>query len=241
MVYDKAKEKIFFDIFNQKTSISKARFYLLLRLTVDDSMINPDSIITIQLLTIFYDMRYIEVLTTMTKFKKSCLHPQWNGLFTLLFKGLSKRVAGSDGASKTFMTLLYGLYYGVNMDYGSILWTQLLQSPNSDSHYSEISCGRFWTLVTQWAMDKFHIPTMADSLMSSIATFHTKKSLSLIRPSFCSLVEFQNPCTSVFLGKASSSMNTRSFLLQDRGSLPPKCKARWMLLINQRNEGRRLK
>ncbi|CAH1431384.1 unnamed protein product [Lactuca virosa] len=120
-------------------------------------------------------MGYTEVLTTVIKFKKSCLPPQWNGLFTLLFKGLSERVAGSDGASKAFMTLLYGLYYGINMDYGSILWTQLVQSLTSSSRYSEISCGRFWTLVTQWAMEKFHIPVMADSLKSSIATFHRTK------------------------------------------------------------------
>ena len=69
----------------------------------------------------FYDMGYTEVLTTVTKFKKSCLPPQWNVLFTLLFKGLSKRVVGSDGASKAFMTQLYDLYYGVNMDYEFIL------------------------------------------------------------------------------------------------------------------------
>ena len=108
-IYNKVKEMIFFEIFNHKTSISKARFYLLLRLIVNDSMFNLDSITITQLFTMFYDMGYTEVLTMVTKFKKSCLPPQWNGLFTLLFKSLLERVAGSDGAIKAFMTLLYGL------------------------------------------------------------------------------------------------------------------------------------
>ena len=78
------------------------------------------------LFSMFYQMGYTEILTTITKFKKSCLPPQWNGLFTLLFKGLSERSAGSDGASKAFMTMLYGLYSGLNLDYGPIIWQQLV-------------------------------------------------------------------------------------------------------------------
>ena len=120
-------------------------------------------------------MGYIETLTTVTKFKKSCLPPQWNGLFTLLFKGLSERNAGSDGTSKSFMTIMYGLYNGVHMDYGSILWQQIVQRLTSSSRHSEVLCGRLWSIVTKWAMDRFHVPIMADSLLSFIATFHTTK------------------------------------------------------------------
>ena len=120
-------------------------------------------------------MRYTETLTTVTKFKKSCLPPQWNGLFTLMFKGLSERSAGSDGASKSFMTVLYGLYHGIDLDYGSIIWQQLVQSLVSSSRHSEISCGRFWSLITNLAMDRLRVPIMADSLLSSTATFHMTK------------------------------------------------------------------
>nr|KAJ0218696.1 hypothetical protein LSAT_V11C300141820 [Lactuca sativa] len=120
-------------------------------------------------------MGYTETLTTVTKFKKSCLPPQWNGLFTLLFKGLSERSAGSDGASKAFMTVLYGLYSGLNLDYGAIIWQQLIQSLLSSSKHSKISFGHLWTLITKWAMDRNRVPIMADSLLSSIATFHTMK------------------------------------------------------------------
>ena len=120
--YDKTKERVFFDILDLKMLISKNRFCSLLGLSYEASMVNPDSITIALLFSMFYNMEYTELLTTVTKVKKSCLPPQWNGLFTLLFKGLSERVAGSDGASKIFMTHLYGLYAGINMDYGFVLW-----------------------------------------------------------------------------------------------------------------------
>ena len=81
----------------------------------------------------FYDMGYTDFLTMVTIFKKSCLPPQWNGLLKLLYNGLAERVAGSDGASKGFMDILSGLYNGINLDYGSLIWSQLVQSLNSSS------------------------------------------------------------------------------------------------------------
>ena len=150
--YDKNKERVYFQIFNHKASISKGRFCSLLGLAVDASVISPDFITTTQLFTMFYEMGYTEVLTTFTKFKKSCLPPQWNGLLTILHKGLSERVGGFDGSNKCFMTILYGLYNGINLDYGSLIWSQLVHSLNSSTKHSEVSCGCFWTLVTRRAI-----------------------------------------------------------------------------------------
>ena len=143
----------------------------------------------------FYDMGYTDVLTTVTKFKKSCLSPQWNGLFTLIYKGLAERVAGSDGANKGFMTILYGLYHGINLDYGCLIWSQLVQSLNSSSKHSEISCGRLWTLVTCRAIEHFQIPIMADVLYSSIATFHT------------TIIIISDPTKFMFIGSIPESMS----------------------------------
>lgn len=88
--YDKTSVRVFFDILNQKASISKNRFCSLLGLSYEASMVNPDSFTTVQLFSMFYNMGYTEILTTVTKVKKSCLPPQWNGPFTLLFKGISE-------------------------------------------------------------------------------------------------------------------------------------------------------
>ncbi|CAI9283440.1 unnamed protein product [Lactuca saligna] len=120
-------------------------------------------------------MGYTEVLTSVARFKKSCLPPQWNGLFTVLFKGLSERSSGSDGASRLFLTIMYGVYNGINLDYGFVLWQQLIQSLSSSSRHSEVSLARFWILITKWAMDRFDVPIADGASMSSVGTFHTKK------------------------------------------------------------------
>ncbi|KAL7603349.1 hypothetical protein Lser_V15G18232 [Lactuca serriola] len=173
--YDKIVDRIFFDVFKHKASISKQWFCSLLGFDVDSSRVNPESIPMGHLFNMFYNMGYTEVLTTVTKFKKSCLPPQWNGMFTVLFKGLSERSAGSDGASRLFLSIMYGIYNGINMDYGSVLWQQLIQSLSSTSRHSEISYARFWTIITKWVMDKYHVPIVAGAPMSSIGTFHTTK------------------------------------------------------------------
>lgn len=79
----------------------------------------------------------------------------WNGLFTLLFKSLFERIVGSDGASKLFCTLIYGLYMGINLDYGVILWAQLIQSTVSTSHHSKISCAWFGSVIIRRAINHF--------------------------------------------------------------------------------------
>ena len=73
--YDKAAERIHFEIHNEKTSISKHRFCALIGLSQEPTLVNPESITTGQLFSMFYQMGYTETLTTITKFKKSCLPP----------------------------------------------------------------------------------------------------------------------------------------------------------------------
>lgn len=173
--YDKAVERVFFEVADHKTSISRQRFGTLLGLAADPSRINPETIPIGHLYNMFYNMGYTEALTSVAKFKKSCLPPQWNGMFTVLFKGLSERSSGSDGSSRLFLSIMYGVYNGVNLDYGLVLWQQLIQSLSSSSRHSEVSYARFWTLIPKWAMDKFDVPTAAGASMSSIDTFHTTK------------------------------------------------------------------
>ena len=119
--YDKNKDRIYFTIHDKKSSISKAKFCSILGLAVDSSIISPDFVTTTQLFTMMYEMGYTDVLTTIAKVKKSCLPSQWNGLLTLLIKGLAERCGGSDTTSKGFLTILYGLYNGINLDYGTII------------------------------------------------------------------------------------------------------------------------
>ncbi|KAL7582410.1 hypothetical protein Lser_V15G45692 [Lactuca serriola] len=173
--YDKGVDRIFFEVAEHKTSISRPRFCNMLGFAADPSRINPETIPVGMLYSMFYNMGYTEVLTSVARFKKSCLPPLWNGLFTILFKGLSERSSGSDGASRLFLSIMYGVYNGINLDYGSVLWQQLIQSLSSTSRHSEVSLARFWILITRWAMDRFDVPTADGAPMSSVGTFHTKK------------------------------------------------------------------
>ena len=119
--YVKEEERISFEVFDKKTLITKARFFSLLGLDHDDIPIKPDSLSTTQIIGMFYQIGYTDRIPSITKFKKSNLPPLWNHLFTLLFKAFSEKVTGSDCASKSFMTIIYGLYHGISLDYGSML------------------------------------------------------------------------------------------------------------------------
>ena len=174
-IYVKEEERIAFEVLDKNTSLTKALFCSLLGLNHDDSMVNPDLISTAQVFDMFYQMGYTDPIPSITKFKKSNLPPLWNGLFTLLFKAFSERIIGSDCVSNS-MSILYGLYHGINSDYGLVLWAQLVQRTNSTTRHNEIYMVRFWTIVVQRAIVKLKIPVMSDSLMSSIVTFHTTKS-----------------------------------------------------------------
>ncbi|KAL7587405.1 hypothetical protein Lser_V15G38240 [Lactuca serriola] len=173
--YVKEEERISIKVFEKKTSITKTRFSSLLGLANDETLINPYSISTAQIIDMFSKMGYTYPIPSITKFKKSNLPPLWSGLFTHLFKAFLERVSGSDCASKSFMTIIYGLFHGISLNCGSVLWDQLVQSTNSTTRHNKISLGRFWSIVVQRAITKLNIPVMADLLKSLIATFHTMK------------------------------------------------------------------
>nr|KAJ0202491.1 hypothetical protein LSAT_V11C600329060 [Lactuca sativa] len=82
------------------------------------------------------------------------------------------------------MGLMYGLYTGENIDYGSILWAQFIQSTLSITCHSEISCARIWTVVVNRAIKQLNITVMIDALIASIATFHTKGIIMADRSKF---------------------------------------------------------
>ena len=129
-------------------------------------------------------MGYKEALAAVSKFKKPNLPPTWNALFTILFKAFFGRVTDNDCARKLFMSLMYGLYTGKNVDYGSILWAQLIQSTHSVTRHSEISCARFLSIIVNKALQQLKIPVMSDALMAYIGHSIQHVSLWFTRHSF---------------------------------------------------------
>jgi len=108
-VYNKTDETITFEVAGYKTYVSLSRLRKLFDLPITTNTVNPDSITPMDIQKVFFRMGYSGYITKLSNFKKSFLPPVWNGLFTLLFKSFSERVAGSDSASKLFYTLMYGL------------------------------------------------------------------------------------------------------------------------------------
>lgn len=136
-------------------------------------MVNPETISSAALLEMFYQMRYKESLSTISKFRKPNLPPQWNALFTIFFKSFFKRITESDCASKLFMTIIYGPYTRMNIDYGAVLWAQVVQSTISLSRHTQISCASFWSLIVRRVIVKHNIPLMQDALTFIVSTLHT--------------------------------------------------------------------
>lgn len=93
----------------------------MLGLDTSEGLVVFDLISSTEPINMFFQMDYLEDITLLSKLRKHNLPPVWYGLFTLLFKSLLERVAGSDSVSKLFFTILYGLYKDINLDYGSIL------------------------------------------------------------------------------------------------------------------------
>ncbi|CAI9283107.1 unnamed protein product [Lactuca saligna] len=102
-----------FNVDSQKTSITKSRFCRIMWFDSTERLFDLDSIYSVDLIHMFYQMGYNEDFSLLSIFKKPYLPPMWNGLFTLLFKSLSERVVGFDSASKLFYTIIIGLYNGI--------------------------------------------------------------------------------------------------------------------------------
>lgn len=120
--YVLADDVINFEVASRKTSSTKARLCRMLGFGTSEGLVDPISISLVDLIHMFFQMGYNGELSLLSNFKKSNLPPIWNGLFTLLFKSFSECVFGSDNTSKLFITIIYGLYHDINLDYGSILW-----------------------------------------------------------------------------------------------------------------------
>ncbi|CAI9266058.1 unnamed protein product [Lactuca saligna] len=145
----------------------------LLKFPASADHVDPETISSSSILEMFYQMGYLENLALLSKFIKPNIPSVWNGLFMLFFKSFFERVIGSDSANKLFCTLIYGLYKGINLDYRSVLWAQLVQSTLSSSRHSKISCARFWSVIVKRDIDCLHIQVNEIFVLATIPVLHT--------------------------------------------------------------------
>ncbi|CAI9302898.1 unnamed protein product [Lactuca saligna] len=135
-IYNKSEYVINFEVSDYKTSITNPNFCKLLGLVMPEVSVDPESIRATYLIEMFFQMDYSGDISLLSKFIKSFLPPMWNWLFIVLFNILSEMVLGSDSARKLFYTLIYGLYHGINMDFGSVIWSQFIQSTSLSTQHT---------------------------------------------------------------------------------------------------------
>ncbi|KAI3691460.1 hypothetical protein L2E82_49819 [Cichorium intybus] len=100
-----------------------------------------------QLVDLFNEMGYEPPLAGISTFKKKHLPDLWRYFFSVFLRCLSGRTSGQDSASQTFLSLLYGVYHDVKVDYASILWADFCSHINHSAKGTEISNARFWAML----------------------------------------------------------------------------------------------
>lgn len=73
-----------------------------------------------------------------------------------------------DSASRTFYTLINELFSRENDDFGTIFWSEFVQSVSSNSKDAKISCARFLTIMVLHALNHYHMPEMKDYVIIAI-------------------------------------------------------------------------
>lgn len=200
-------------------------------------MIYPDSISIAAIMEMFYQMGYKETLTTILKFRKPNLRSLWNKLFTLLYKCFSERVTRSDCASKLFMSILYGLYNEINIDFRVVLWLKWYKA-----HIRPRDTAR--SLVLDFGQSLFRGQLISTTFLSygtlscvSSPLFIPQTLYLLMIPSFRLLDPFQRLCFALFqllakFLKLTVNSLSPNFVLSRR-----RCNPLLMKSINQRKEG----
>lgn len=61
----------------------------------------------------------------------------------------------------------------MNLDFGYILWTQLIQCMVSSTRHTNISCARFWSIIVKRVLDHYKVPLMEDTVIVVILILQT--------------------------------------------------------------------
>lgn len=70
-------------------------------------------------------MGHQPTLVNISSFKKTSQLPSiWSFLFGIILRCLTRRSYGLDKAKPEVYSVMVGLYYGLNVDYASLLWEE---------------------------------------------------------------------------------------------------------------------
>lgn len=172
-IYSKSRYIFNFEVSNHKTSITMTNFCRLLGLVTPKISVDRESIPATYLIEMFYQMGYIgDIFYYRSSVNPFCLRCGM-GCLPFCSKAYQRRVLGSDSTNKLFYTLIYGLYHVINLEFGSVIWAQFVQSTTSSTRHTKISCACFWSIIVNRAISHFKVPLIQDSLMDEIPTLQT--------------------------------------------------------------------
>ncbi|CAH1445305.1 unnamed protein product [Lactuca virosa] len=155
-IVNKMSDTVSFELQGGKrTTISKTNFAKLLCLPTQGPYVTPTSE---ELIDMFNSMGHEPYMKKVSDFKKSRLPAVWSLLFGFILRGLTSRACGLDAARREVLSLMYGLYKGVDVDFATVLWGDFVDSIKHSKRATELSAHRFWGLIVSQAYEFHKIP-----------------------------------------------------------------------------------
>ncbi|KAI3517338.1 hypothetical protein L1887_16552 [Cichorium endivia] len=157
-VYNSKEEYIKFDINEDKiTELSKDVFLKAIGLPKSKGQKTFYEPTNKELFDVLDQMGYLPPrLETTPSFKKTKLPAMWQFLVHLFVRCLSGKTGGTDTINRPFLVLLFGIYTGKEVDFGTTIWNDFASYVFPKK--KEIPCARFWALALRWMYTKLKVP-----------------------------------------------------------------------------------
>ncbi|CAI9295998.1 unnamed protein product [Lactuca saligna] len=157
-VYNSEEDYIEFNINKDKTTkLSKVEFLEAIGLPESKEKKTLYEPTNEEIFDVFDQMGYLPPkLESFSNFRKGKLPGMWHFLFHIILRCLSGRVAGTDMLSRQLLVLIFGMYTGKEVDFGTTIWSDFTSYvfPKKKA----IPCARFWALALQSVYNKLKIP-----------------------------------------------------------------------------------
>lgn len=95
--------------------------------------------------------------------------------FGITLQCLTGRSFGLDKEKLRFYLVMVGLYYGMNVDYASLLWVGLSSYVKPSKKTTKISSARFWSLILHEVYSQAGIQVPGDVEVSRFSHLHIPK------------------------------------------------------------------
>lgn len=98
---------------------------------------------TDQVIHMFNEIGHQHTLVNISSFKKSSLPYIWSFLFGIVLRCLTGRSSGIDKAKLKVYSVMARMYYGLNVDYASLLWEELGTYISHSKLVNRVSSAKF--------------------------------------------------------------------------------------------------